>query len=72
MRKKLFRGSIFTSGKLKHQCKIFIRKMKIQRKGGLIRLRPEKYEEYKDRSYTYQGSADRPRCGRPFRALFEI
>ena len=44
--------------------------MKIQRKGGLIRLRPEKYEEYKDRSYTYQESADRPRSERPSRAIF--
>ena len=46
--------------------------MKIQRKGGLIRLRPEKYEEYKDRSYIYQESADRPRSERPSWVLFGI
>ena len=43
--------------------------MKIQRKGGLIRLRPEKYEAYKGRSNTQnQGYADRPLA---FRSLIQ-
>ena len=43
--------------------------MKIQRKGGLIRLRPEKYEAYKGRSNTQnQRYADRPLA---FRSLIQ-